>query len=324
VTLFANRARSADARFALTGDTMSAAAWLVARLDGMPLAIELAAARVVALGVTQLLDRLDVRLAPPSAPPAKRRLHPATPSGSFCVSIYHGTDPLTGRQIRLRRACKPERAAQIELGRLLEQAAAGRQRETNAAVGRTHGSICRNRLAAGGGHDHSRDPVRHAHRGRAAPLCSRSVPCDPFRRRPLHYALAALADEGLVLLRQGGTANMSGEADPKGRAQDVAKVIAEGRKVHPEMAPCLWLAGITGARRSESYALEVDVDLDTGIRHIAFNYVVVDSRWIRKDTKTHRDRYLAIDSVTCAMIRGHLEAIRARLADVGLGLRNDT
>jgi integrase len=56
------------------------------------------------------------------------------PSGSFRVSVYAGTDPLTGRQIRLRKTCKTERAAQIELGKLLEQATAGRQPETNATV----------------------------------------------------------------------------------------------------------------------------------------------------------------------------------------------
>jgi predicted ATPase/DNA-binding CsgD family transcriptional regulator/transcriptional regulator with XRE-family HTH domain len=63
VALFTDRARSADARFALTGETTPTVARLVARLDGMPLAIELAAARVEALGVAQLLDRLDDRFA---------------------------------------------------------------------------------------------------------------------------------------------------------------------------------------------------------------------------------------------------------------------
>src|SRR5579863_3673297 len=56
------------------------------------------------------------------------------PSGSFRVSVYAGSDPLTGRQIRLRKTCKAERAAQIELGKLLEQADAGRQPETGATV----------------------------------------------------------------------------------------------------------------------------------------------------------------------------------------------
>ena len=61
VALFTDRARSADARFALTGETTPMVAGLVARLDGMPLAIELAAARVEALGVAQLLDRIGDR-----------------------------------------------------------------------------------------------------------------------------------------------------------------------------------------------------------------------------------------------------------------------
>jgi non-specific serine/threonine protein kinase len=61
VALFADRARSADWRFALDEQTGPVVARLVARLDGMPLAIELAAARVEALGVAQLLDRIDDR-----------------------------------------------------------------------------------------------------------------------------------------------------------------------------------------------------------------------------------------------------------------------
>ena len=58
VMLFADRARAADARFSLAGETGPAVSRLVRRLDGMPLAIELAAARVEALGVSQLLDLL--------------------------------------------------------------------------------------------------------------------------------------------------------------------------------------------------------------------------------------------------------------------------
>ena len=59
MALFADRARRADASFALDVETAPVVARLVARLDGMPLAIELAAARVEALGVAQLLDRIE-------------------------------------------------------------------------------------------------------------------------------------------------------------------------------------------------------------------------------------------------------------------------
>jgi predicted ATPase/DNA-binding CsgD family transcriptional regulator len=61
VTLFADRAARADPGFALDESTRATVARLVTRLDGMPLAIELAAARVDALGVAQLLDRIDDR-----------------------------------------------------------------------------------------------------------------------------------------------------------------------------------------------------------------------------------------------------------------------
>jgi predicted ATPase/DNA-binding CsgD family transcriptional regulator len=61
VALFADRARRVDRGFALDETTAPMVAALVARLDGMPLAIELAAARVDVLGVTQLLERIDDR-----------------------------------------------------------------------------------------------------------------------------------------------------------------------------------------------------------------------------------------------------------------------
>jgi predicted ATPase/DNA-binding CsgD family transcriptional regulator len=61
VALFADRARHADRQFTLSGDAAPAVAELVTKLDGIPLAIELAAARVEALGLSQLRDRLDDR-----------------------------------------------------------------------------------------------------------------------------------------------------------------------------------------------------------------------------------------------------------------------
>ena len=94
VALFADRARSADrAVRAGRARPAPAVARLVARLDGMPLAIELAAARVEALGVAQLLDRLDDRFALLAGgdrlAPARQRSLAATVEWSYQLLDEH-------------------------------------------------------------------------------------------------------------------------------------------------------------------------------------------------------------------------------------------
>ena len=59
VQLFVERARSVLPSFTLTPENASAVVQVCRRLDGMPLAIELAAARIRALSVEQIVARLD-------------------------------------------------------------------------------------------------------------------------------------------------------------------------------------------------------------------------------------------------------------------------
>lgn len=63
VTLFATRAKAADPRFELDADNAHHVAEITVRLDGLPLAIELAAARTPLLSPHDLVKRLDRRLA---------------------------------------------------------------------------------------------------------------------------------------------------------------------------------------------------------------------------------------------------------------------
>jgi predicted ATPase/class 3 adenylate cyclase len=61
VALFVDRALTADKKFALTDDNARVVADICRRLDGIPLAIELAAARAKMLSPKQLRERLDER-----------------------------------------------------------------------------------------------------------------------------------------------------------------------------------------------------------------------------------------------------------------------
>ncbi|MBC7804565.1 MAG: tetratricopeptide repeat protein [Akkermansiaceae bacterium] len=59
VQLFLERAQAVQQTFALTGENAQAVAWLCSHLEGIPLAIELAAARVRALTVEQITERMQ-------------------------------------------------------------------------------------------------------------------------------------------------------------------------------------------------------------------------------------------------------------------------
>jgi integrase len=105
----------------------------------------------------------------------------------------------------------------------------------------------------------------------------------------------------------------------------VVKVIEQARRSEQRaIALYVWLVAITGVRRGELCAAQIrDIDLDSGVLHVAFNYVVKGGRKVRKDTKTHQDRYLAVDPVTCTLIREHLAAATAALAGTGVTLAQD-
>ena len=83
VQLFADRARQADPSFDLADGAGEMVDRLVTRLDGMPLAIELAAARLEALGLSQLLDRLDLLVGGDRRAPARQQSLAATIGWSY-------------------------------------------------------------------------------------------------------------------------------------------------------------------------------------------------------------------------------------------------
>ena len=116
----------------------------------------------------------------------------------------------------------------------------------------------------------------------------------------------------------------TGKSVPATPPEDVAKVIAEARAHSAALGLYLWIVVITGARRGELCGLQIrDIDLDQGLIHVAFNYVVKGGKKIRKDTKTHQDRWLAIDPDTCALIASYVQEVQAALTAVGVELAAD-
>jgi non-specific serine/threonine protein kinase len=100
VALFCERARAVQPAFSLTPDNAAAVATICVRLDGLPLAIELAAARVAVLSPQALLARLGHRLTLLTGGARDRPVHQQTLSGAIAWS----EDLLNEPERRLFRA----------------------------------------------------------------------------------------------------------------------------------------------------------------------------------------------------------------------------
>jgi len=101
VALFADRARATDHHFSLTPENITAVIDISRQLDGIPLALELAAARVRSLGIDGLRTRLDDRLQLLSSGardmPVRHRTLRATLEWSW--SLLHATGQIVFRRL---------------------------------------------------------------------------------------------------------------------------------------------------------------------------------------------------------------------------------
>ncbi len=140
--LFALRARSANPSWQGSAADAAAISEICRRLDGLPLAIELAAAHTRLLSPTDLLDRLDldVLAVRRSDLPARQRtmraligwsydlLSPAEQAVFEAVSVFRGSWDVRAAEHVVGRGCLDELEALLEANLLLSPAAIGTPR----------------------------------------------------------------------------------------------------------------------------------------------------------------------------------------------------
>ena len=102
---------------------------------------------------------------------------------------------------------------------------------------------------------------------------------------------------------------------------EAARLLEEAWR-DPDWGAFVWTAMTTGARRGELCALKRgDVDLDAKVMHVRTGLKLADRRLVRRDTKTHQQRRIALDDETVAVLAEHLDRVDGRAAqlDVTVG-----
>ncbi|WP_160050900.1 MULTISPECIES: BTAD domain-containing putative transcriptional regulator [unclassified Nocardiopsis] len=226
VRLFASRASAGAPDFVLSEDTAPTVASICRRLDGLPLALELAANRVRALGVRRLADGLDDRFRLLSAggrgAPGRHRTLRAVIDWSWDLlgepertvlrrlSVYaDGCTPEGAEAVAGGDGIDPGEVVEI-VARLVERSLVTAARGTEGVRYRlleTIAAYAREHLAAAG----EADALRRRHLRHLASLAAEADP--RLRGRHQHLWLRRLDEENADLRAAEDTAVRSGEAD---------------------------------------------------------------------------------------------------------------
>jgi predicted ATPase/class 3 adenylate cyclase len=195
VTLFCERARAADHDFVLTPDNAPDVARICHRLDGIPLALELAAARLKVLTAAQIADRLDDRFrllgAGPRTVAVRQRTLRATMDWSYDllagaeqillqrISVFAGGFTLEGAEAVAGDGLAINPADVLDLlARLVDKSLVGtdgHRREARYSLLETVKQYAAEKLIAAG----ADDEFRRRHRDYYAGLAAAYLDTDP-------------------------------------------------------------------------------------------------------------------------------------------------
>ncbi len=103
------------------------------------------------------------------------------------------------------------------------------------------------------------------------------------------------------------------EPDPPTSAE-AARLSEEAFRMDDDWGTLVWLAMTTGMRRGELVGLRFSrLDLDDEVIDLRRNWV----RGVEKNTKTHQNRRIALDSETVVLLKEHKDRVRERVDSVG-------